>query len=227
MSLAKAVKINHCPFPEGLFYDIENLVWMNINLDKQVTIGITSILASIAGRLSTIKLKKVGTKVERGKSIGTIESIKYFGVVRSPVSGTLLEINDSIINRPKIANDSPYTEGWFARMECSSLSKDLKDLETIENSQSKVNSLIEKLRVRCFLAFPDHEMFEIGVECAATLTKLGELMKAISIGEVVHLVSDDPTSDLEMIRWSEQNNQSLLEIRSEANLFHFIVKKVK
>jgi glycine cleavage system H protein len=52
-------------------------------------------------------------------------------------------------------------------------------------------------------------------------------MKAISIGEVVHLVSDDPTSDLEMIRWSEQNNQSLLEIRSEANLFHFIVKKVK
>jgi glycine cleavage system H protein len=192
-----------------------------------VTIGITSILASIAGRLSTIKLKKVGTKVERGKSIGTIESIKYFGVVRSPVSGTLLEINDSIINRPKIANDSPYTEGWFARMECSSLSEDLKGLETIENSQNKINSLIEKLRVRCFIAFPDHEMFEIGVECAATLTKLDELMKAITIGEVVHLVSDDPTADLEMIRWSEQNNQSLLEIRTEANLFHFIVKKVK
>ena len=227
MSLAKAVQINHCAFPEGLFYDIENLVWININLGKLVTIGITSILASIAGRLSTIKLKKVGTKVERGKSIGTIESIKYFGVVRSPVSGTLLEINDSIINRPKIANDSPYTEGWFARMECSSLSEDLKGLETIENSQNKINSLIEKLRVRCFIAFPDHEMFEIGVECAATLTKLDELMKAITIGEVVHLVSDDPTADLEMIRWSEQNNQSLLEIRTEANLFHFIVKKIK
>jgi TusA-related sulfurtransferase len=112
-------------------------------------------------------------------------------------------------------------------MECSNLMEDIKGLGTIENSQDKINSLIERLHVRCFIAFPDHEMFEIGVECAATLTKLDELMKGITIGEVVHLVSDDPTADLEMIRWSEQNNQSLLEIRAEANLFHFIVKKVK
>jgi glycine cleavage system H protein len=70
-------------------------------------------------------------------------------------------------------------------------------------------------------------MFEIGVECAATLTKLDELVKEIAIGEVVHLVSDDPTADLEIIRWSEQNKQSLLEMRSEANLFHFILKKIK
>ena len=221
------MKINHCIFPEGLFYDMENFVWMNINTDKLVTIGITSILASIAGRLSTIKLKQIGMEVERGKSIGMIESIKYFGVVRSPVSGKLVEINESIINRPKIANDCPYTEGWFAKMECFNLKEDLKGLETIENSQNKINSLIEKLHVRCFIAFPDYEMFEIGVECAATLTRLDELMKEIAIGEVVHLLSDDPAADVEMIRWSEQNEQSLLETRSEANLFHFIVRKVK
>jgi TusA-related sulfurtransferase len=47
------------------------------------------------------------------------------------------------------------------------------------------------------------------------------------MGEVVHLVSDDPTADLEMIRWSEENGQSLLEMRREDNLYHFIVKKVK
>jgi glycine cleavage system H protein len=221
------VKINHCTFPEGLFYDIENFVWINIDTDKQVTVGITSVLASIAGKLSTIKLKQIGTKMEKGRSIGTIESIKYFGVVRTPVSGRLVEINESIINRPKIANDFPYTEGWFAKIECSNLPEDLKALETIENSQKKINSLIEQLHVRCFIAFPDYQMFEIGVECAATLTKLDELVKEIAIGEVVHLVSDDPTADLEIIRWSEQNKQSLLEMRSEANLFHFILKKIK
>ena len=221
------MKIKHCTFPEGLFYDIENLVWINVNTDKLVTIGITSILASIAGRLSTIKLKQIGTKVERGKSIGTIESIKFFGIVRCPVSGRLVEINESIINQPKIANDFPYTGGWFAKMECFNLTEDLKGLETIENSQNKINSLIERLRVRCFAAFPDYEMFEIGVECAATLTKLDELLTKIDIGEVIHLVSDDPTADLELIRWSEQNKQSILEIRTEANLFHFIVKKIK
>ena len=221
------MKINHCTFPEGLFYDIENFVWINIDTDKLVTVGITSVLASIAGKLSTIKLKQIGTKMEKGRSIGTIESIKYFGVVRTPVSGRLVEINESIINRPKIANDFPYTEGWFAKIECSNLPEDLKALETIENSQKKINSLIEQLHVRCFIAFPDYQMFEIGVECAATLTKLDELVKEIAIGEVVHLVSDDPTADLEIIRWSEQNKQSLLEMRSEANLFHFILKKIK
>jgi glycine cleavage system H lipoate-binding protein/TusA-related sulfurtransferase len=221
------VKINHCTFPEGLFYDIENFVWINIDTDKLVTVGITSVLASIAGKLSTIKLKQIGTKMEKGRSIGTIESIKYFGVVRTPVSGRLVEINESIINRPKIANDFPYTEGWFAKIECSNLPEDLKTLETIENSQKKINSLIEKLHIRCFIAFPDYQMFEIGVECAATLTKLDELVKEIAIGEVVHLVSDDPTADLEIIRWSEQKKQSLLEMRTEANLFHFIVKKIK
>src|SRR2546427_129048 len=60
-----------------------------------------------------------------------------------------------------------------------------------------------------------------------TLAKLDELLEKITIGNTVHLVSDDITADLEMIRWSDQTGQSLLETRKEGNLFHFIVKKVK
>jgi TusA-related sulfurtransferase len=86
---------------------------------------------------------------------------------------------------------------------------------------------IQKLRVRCFAAFPDHEMFEIGVECSATLAKLDELIEKVPAGEVIHLVSDDPTADLEMSRWSEERGQSLLEIKNEGNLLHFIVKKMR
>ncbi|MDW0316232.1 MAG: sulfurtransferase TusA family protein, partial [Nitrososphaeraceae archaeon] len=78
-----------------------------------------------------------------------------------------------------------------------------------------------------FVAFPDHEMFEIGVECSATLAKLDELLKKTPPGEVIHLVSDDPTADIEMLRWSEDKGQSLLETRKEGNLFHFIVKKTR
>ena len=78
-----------------------------------------------------------------------------------------------------------------------------------------------------FSAFPDYEMFEIGVECAATLTKLDELIGKINMGNVVHVVSDDTSADLEMIRWSEERGQDLLESRKEGNLFHFIVKKIK
>ena len=221
------MKIDHCIFPEGIFYDTENFVWANLNNDKTVTIGITAILASIAGRLSTIKLKEIGTELEKGKSVGTIESIKYFGVVRTPVRGSIAEINKDITNQPKLVNDFPYTEGWIMKINPSNLSKDLMGLDTIENCHTKIISTIEELHVRCFAEFPDHEMFEIGVECAATLTKLDELMTKLSIGEVIHLVSDDQTADLEIYRWANENKQSLLETRREGNLFHFILKKIK
>ena len=219
------MKIGNCSFPEDLLYDAENFIWIS-NKEKSVTIGITAIMASIAGRLSRIKLKPVGTKLEKGKSCGTLESTKYFGVVRTPVSGIIVQVNKSLMNKPKLANDFPYAEGWFVKIELSDM-EDLKALETIENCHDKMSLAIQKLRVRCFAAFPDHEMFEIGVECSATLAKLDELIEKIPAGEVIHLVSDDPTADLEMSRWSEERGQSLLEIKNEGNLLHFIVKKMR
>ena len=219
------MKIGNCSFPEDLLYDAENFIWIS-NKEKSVTIGITAIMASIAGRLSSIKLKPVGTKLEKGKSCGALESPKYFGVVRTPVSGIIVQVNKSLMNKPKLANDFPYAEGWFVKIELSDL-EDLKALERIENCHDKMSIAIQKLRVRCFAAFPDHEMFEIGVECSATLAKLDELIEKIPAGEVIHLVSDDPTADLEMLRWSEERGQSLLEMRNEGNLFHFIVKKLR
>jgi glycine cleavage system H protein len=221
------MKIDNCSFPEDLLYDTENFVWISNKEKKSVTIGITVIMASIAGKLSSIKLKPVGTKLEKGKSCGILESTKYFGVVRTPISGTIVQVNNSLMDKPKLANDFPYSEGWFIKIEPSDM-RDLKALETIENCRDKMSLAIQKLRVRCFAAFPDHEMFEIGVECSATLAKLDELIEKIPIGEVIHLVSDDPTADLEMLRWSEERGgQSLLEMRNEGNLFHFIVKKVR
>jgi glycine cleavage system H protein len=219
------MKIDNCSFPEDLLYDTENFVWLS-NKEKTVTIGITVIMASIAGKLSSIKLKSIGTKLEKGKSCGALESAKYFGVLRTPVSGIIVQVNKSLMDKPKLANDFPYTEGWLVKIEPSEM-RDLKGLETIENCQDKMSMAIQQLRVRCFAAFPDHEMFEIGVECSATLAKLDELVEKIPTGEVIHLISDDPTADLEMLRWSDERGQSLLEMRNEGNLLHFIVRKMK
>jgi glycine cleavage system H protein len=220
------MRIDNCLFPENLLYDTENFVWISNKEKETVTIGITTIMASVAGRLFSIKLKPVGTKVEKGKSCGVLESAKYFGVIRAPISGTIVEVNKSLMDNPKLANDFPYTQGWFLMIRPSDI-MDLKVLETIEDCQDKMSLAIQKLRVRCFVAFPDHEMFEIGVECSATLAKLDDLLEKISTGEVIHLVSDDPTADIEMLRWSEEKGQSLLETRKEGNLFHFIVKKMR
>ncbi|MDW0146989.1 MAG: hypothetical protein QOK60_09515 [Nitrososphaeraceae archaeon] len=229
------MRISHCDFPEGILYDLNNLVWIKRNDDDHyvVTLGVTPILISLAGKLTKIKLKEIGTIIEKSKSVGSIESLRYFGMVRCPIKGEIVEVNNTLTDNPKTVNDFPYNEGWFVKIKIqnsdSSIDSELKNdcLKFIDECHDEIKKIMEKLHVRCFSAFPDYEMFEIGVECAATLTKLDELIGKINMGNVVHVVSDDTSADLEMIRWSEERGQDLLESRKEANLFHFIVKKIK
>ena len=68
-------------------------------------------------------------------------------------------------------------------------------------------------------------MLQIGIECAATLSQLGELVSTIDTGNVVHVVSDDTSAEFEMVRWSDETGHKLLETRREGNLYHFIIKK--
>jgi TusA-related sulfurtransferase len=67
-------------------------------------------------------------------------------------------------------------------------------------------------------------MVEIGTECAAVLVRLNELMDNLPQGDIVHVVSDDPTAYVEMVRWAEQTGHGLIDWRKEENLFHFIVR---
>jgi glycine cleavage system H protein len=229
------MQICHCEFPEGILYDLDNFVWLKRSDDDNyvVTLGVTPILISLAGRLTKIKLKEIGTIIEKSKSVGSIESLRYFGMVKCPVRGKIIEVNNTLTDNPKTVNDFPYNEGWFVKIKMqnsdSSIDSELNSdcLKCIDECHDEIKKIMEKLHVRCFSAFPDYEMFEIGVECAATLTKLDELIGKINMGNVVHVVSDDTSADLEMIRWSEERGQDLLESRKEGNLFHFIVKKIK
>jgi len=229
------MRINHCDFPEGILYDLDNFVWIKRDgTDRSIVmLGVTPILISLAGKLTKIKLKENGAIIEKNKSVGSIESLRYFGMVKCPLKGEIIEINNTLSDNPKTANDFPYSEGWFVKIQIqnsdSNMESELKSdtLKLIDECHDEIKKIMEKLHVRCFAAFPDYEMFEIGVECAATLTKLDELIGKINMGNVVHVVSDDTSADLEMIRWSEERGQDLLETRKEANLFHFIVKKIK
>ncbi|MGC2384667.1 MAG: hypothetical protein WA631_16330 [Nitrososphaeraceae archaeon] len=221
------MEVDHCSFPDDLLYDPDNFVWAKVESEYLVRVGINSILPSLAGKLTKVNLKGINTDIKRGRSLGTIESGKYFGVVRSPVTGKIVEINELLACNSRLVNDSPYALGWFSIIKSDKLVSDIQYLNTIRNCHDIVRSQIERLRIRCFVAFPDHELFEVGVECSSTLAKLDDLLKQVDIGDVIHIVSDDVTADLEMMRWSEQHSQPVLEIRREQNLFHILVRKSK
>lgn len=220
------MEIDSCEFPEDLHYDLESLTWLRVISPSQVRLGATSLLVGLAGKLIKVKPRPGVKSVERGRSLGTLQSAKYFGPLRTPVSGRVTEFNDEVIRDPKLMNDSPYEDGWFAQLRLASLKGELAALRNVPDATGEIRELRKKLRVRCFKAFPDYEMFEIGVECAAVIVRLNDLLASMRPLEVVHIVSDDQTADIEMQRWSYDTKQEIVETRREGNLFHFIVRKV-
>jgi len=130
-----------------------------------------------------------------------------------------------VLARPRLVTDALYGDGWIARLRPTNLVADREALGTADAVRDRLSDQIRALHVRCFAAFPDHDLIEIGTECAAVLTKLDDLIGRIEPGEVVHLVSDDPTAPIEMVRWSDRANQPVLETRKEGTLYHFLVRK--
>lgn len=221
------MRIDYCDFPDDALYDLENNVWVRLGSGGVVRLGITSVHAALAGRLNKINFKPTGTNIRKAQSVATIESARYFGVVRTPISGTLIAVNPRLEHEPKLANDSPYLLGWFAEIAGNRGDDAFEFLVQPKDAEERIRKQIRELHVRCFNAYPDHEMWEIGVECAAVLVRLNDLIDRCKLNEVIHVVSDDPTADIEMERWGDETGQALLESRKEGNLTHFIVKKVK
>ena len=218
--------IDHCEFPDDLFYDYDGNTWIRIDPDNsEATIGLTTLMGGIAGKLSSVRTKPVGTIVSRGKSLGTIESHRMVGPMPSPLSGTIIEINSKIWAAPKILNNSAYDEGWVVRLKLCNLESEKPELFGVEKIGSLLKQRIAEFHVRCFKMFPDHEMYEIGSECTAVLVRLNELIDEVAVGDVVHIVSDDPTAYVEMVAWSDRAGHQLVEWRKEGGIFHFIVRK--
>ncbi len=190
-----------------------------------VTIGVTSLLSAIAGKFTSARLRPAGISVERGRSLGTLESLKFVGPIPAPISGIVSTVNSDVVKRPKLLNDEPYDEGWIVKLKPLRLRAERAFLSGAVDATEVFKKKIAEFHARCFKAFPDHEMYEIGTECSAVLVHLNELLATVPVGDIVHLVTDDPTSYVEMMRWTDQTGHELADWRQEGNLFHFIVRK--
>lgn len=187
-------------------------------------VGITSLLSWSSGIFSAVTFKPVATEVRRGQVVGSVEGTKHFDVVRSPVSGTISVTNSRLLMEPRLLNKEPYGEGWFAEIEIGNPAE-LTTLRSLPDAEPLIAESLRERHVHCFSEFPDHEMFEVGVECSAVLVSLNEFLAKNVEGTIVHIVSDDNTAEVEMRRWSYETGNAVLESRKEGSLYHFIVEK--
>jgi glycine cleavage system H protein len=90
--------------------------WVLVN-GNIATIGITQYAADALGELVYVELPTIGNSHEVGKPFAVVESSKSASDVYLPIQGKIIEINNNLINNPELINNSPYQEGWIAKVE--------------------------------------------------------------------------------------------------------------
>jgi len=119
-------------FPEELKYTEEH-EWVLVEEDLAI-IGITDFAQDALGDVVFVELPEVGAVVEAGKAFGVVESVKAVSDIYAPVSGTVEEVNDDLVDTPEIINTSPYDDGWMIkiRMADAAAADDLMDAEAYQ-----------------------------------------------------------------------------------------------
>jgi len=112
-------------FPDDLKYTKEH-EWVRVN-GEIATIGITDYAQEQLGDIVYLELPSEGEEVEQGEPFGVVESVKAVSDLYAALSGTVLEINDPLVENPETLNEDCYEEGWLIKVKVSDL-KELKEL---------------------------------------------------------------------------------------------------
>ncbi|MGQ9679902.1 MAG: glycine cleavage system protein GcvH [Candidatus Bathyarchaeia archaeon] len=113
--------------PEGLLYTKEH-EWAKSIGDGIVLVGVTDYAQKQLHEIVYVELPDVDREVNSSDSIGAVESVKAVSDVFSPVSGTVVEVNESLLDSPELINEDPYGRGWIAKIRAKNLEKDLSKL---------------------------------------------------------------------------------------------------
>jgi glycine cleavage system H protein len=105
-------------YPENFRYTREH-EWVLVDGDIG-TIGITDHAQHELGDIVYVDLPKVGAAAAQGKTIGSVESVKAVSDIYSPVSGEVIEINETLTEKPEKLNEDPHGGAWLVKVRLSS-----------------------------------------------------------------------------------------------------------
>jgi len=108
--------------PPELRYSKEH-EWVKTPSDGVVTVGITHFAQDSLGDVVFVELPDVGSQVVQFEKMGEIESVKAVSDLYSPVTGKVVERNESLVDNPELVNDSPFDKGWMVKIELGSSSE--------------------------------------------------------------------------------------------------------
>jgi glycine cleavage system H protein len=88
-----------------------------VRLDGEIaTLGITAFAVDQLGDIVFLELPEIGDALEKGETFGSIESVKAVEDMYAPISGTVIERNDAMVESPELLSEDPYGEGWLLKV---------------------------------------------------------------------------------------------------------------
>ena len=111
--------------PEDLKY-AKSHEWVRLEGDI-VTVGISDHAQSQLGDIVSLELPDVGSNLAKGDGLALVDSMKATSDIYAPVSGEVIEVNEALEDAPELVNESPYEDGWIAKLKIS----DPSELDTL------------------------------------------------------------------------------------------------
>lgn len=122
--------------PKNLKYTNDH-EWVNVDGDI-ATIGITDFAQGELGDIVYVEVDTLKETLEKEEVFGTVEAVKTVSDLFMPISGEIIEFNESLETNPEKVNETPYEDGWMIKIKISNVSEldDLLSAEDYENTIS-------------------------------------------------------------------------------------------
>ncbi len=101
--------------PEDLYYAASH-EWLKLGDDGIATVGISDFAQSELGDVVYVELPESGSMVNANDEVSVVESVKTASDIYSPVSGEIVEVNESLDDSPESVNSAPYDDGWLFKI---------------------------------------------------------------------------------------------------------------
>ena len=91
--------------------------WVRVEEDGTVTVGISDHAQDLLGDIVFVELPDIGSQICSEDEVAIVESVKAASDVYSPISGEVIEVNELLLDTPETINESPYSDGWFYKIQ--------------------------------------------------------------------------------------------------------------
>lgn len=122
------VQVGGFPLALDVLYQAETHMWVLVTEAARARIGMDSLAIETSGTLAELSLPSAGVRLAAGMPFGQLEAAKFVGPLVSPISGTVLAVNEAVAADPGLAEREPYGAGWLIEAELSNPAEELPGL---------------------------------------------------------------------------------------------------